>query len=299
MNISQLRTFSAVISEHSMTAAAQKLYLTQSAVSQQIRQLEVDLGIELLVRGVRQITPTPAGSILYEYAKKILNLVEQAEIAVQTVGAEAKGPLRIGTLNSIGLQLISQNFGLFLKNNQEVTVKLTYAQGLKLLQQLQEGQLDVIIVPESKKEFQVSTQSLESRLIIQDEMWLVAGQSQADVPDEIQIHEIVKHPIVHLSEEYPGFENTLNKELKKSGVNARPIFESSNVGTVKRVIESGAGWGFLPAHSVRKQIRQGRMRRIELMDFEYKVELVAYYPSDLKSSKVVEVFFKSLQGQFS
>src|SRR5687767_5540419 len=113
MNLQQLTTFIAVLNEKSMTAAAQKLFLTQSAVSQQIRQLEDELGIELLVRGVRQVTPTPSGEVLLDYAKRIQFLVQQAELAVQTVGAEVKGPLRIGTLNSIGLHLISPTFGLF------------------------------------------------------------------------------------------------------------------------------------------------------------------------------------------
>jgi DNA-binding transcriptional LysR family regulator len=102
-NLYQLTTFVTVISEGSMTAAADKLFLTQPAVSQQIRNLEEDLGVELLVRGVRQIKATPQGEILYEYAKKILQLTQQAEIAIKSIGAELKGQLRIGTLNSIGI----------------------------------------------------------------------------------------------------------------------------------------------------------------------------------------------------
>ena len=65
LNLYQLQTFVTVVSEGSMTAAADKLYLTQPAVSQQIRALEEELGVELLVRGVRQIKATPQGEILF------------------------------------------------------------------------------------------------------------------------------------------------------------------------------------------------------------------------------------------
>lgn len=299
MNLHQLQTFSTVLVEKSMTAAAQKLFLTQSAVSQQIRQLEEELGIELLVRGVRQVAPTPAGSVLADYAKKILYLVNQAELAVQTVSAEVKGPLRIGTLSSIGLQLISPMFGLFLKNNEEVSVRLTYGPGPKLLDALGSGEIDLAIVPDPGKEFGgMSATSYETRPLIEDEMWLVANiPSLVGAQPLESLKNLLDYPIVWLTEEYPGFEHHLQKELKKEGVVMRPIFESANVGTVKRVIEAGAGWGFLPAHSVRKQVRSGRMQRIEIKDYNYPISLKAYYPKNLKSAKVLEVFLRAMQGQ--
>jgi DNA-binding transcriptional LysR family regulator len=299
MNLHQLQTFSTVLVEKSMTAAAQKLFLTQSAVSQQIRQLEEELGIELLVRGVRQVAPTPAGSVLADYAKKILYLVTQAELAVQTVSAEVKGPLRIGTLSSIGLQLISPMFGLFLKNNEEVSVRLTYGPGPKLLDALGSGEIDIAIVPDPGKEFGgMSATSYETRPLIEDEMWLVSNiPSLVGAPPLESLKNILDYPLVWLTEEYPGFEHHMGKELKKEGVVMRPIFESANVGTVKRVIEAGAGWGFLPGHSVRKQVRSGRMQRIEIKDFSYPISLKAYYPKNLKSAKVLEVFLRAMQGQ--
>ena len=299
MNLHQLQTFSTVLTEKSMTAAAQKLFLTQSAVSQQIRQLEDELGIELLVRGTRQVAPTPAGNVLAEYSKKILHLVHQAELAVQTVGAEIKGPIRIGTLSSIGLQLISPIFGLFLKNNQEVSVKLRYGDGATLLHALDSGDLDVAIVPDAGREFGgISSATYEQRSVLEDEMWLVANIPQVVEGTTLsRLGQITEQPIIWLNQEFPGFENFVQKELKKQGVNLRPVFESSNVGTVKRVIEAGSGWGFLPAHSVRKQVRMGRMRRVEIENFSYPINLTCYYPKNLKSAKVLEVFLKALQSQ--
>ena len=63
MNLQQLTTFCKVLSEGSMTAAAEKLFLTQPAVSQQIRALEDEMGVSLLVRGVRQVKPTMQGQL--------------------------------------------------------------------------------------------------------------------------------------------------------------------------------------------------------------------------------------------
>src|ERR1700739_229465 len=104
MNFQQLTTFCTVLSEGSMTAAAEKLYLTQPAVSQQIRNLEDELGVGLLDRGSRHAKPTVQGQLLYDYAKRIIALTQQAQVAIQTMGEGVKGSLRIGTLNSLGLQ---------------------------------------------------------------------------------------------------------------------------------------------------------------------------------------------------
>ncbi|MGE5085139.1 MAG: LysR family transcriptional regulator, partial [Bacillota bacterium] len=125
-NLYQLTTFVTVISEGSMTAAADKLYLTQPAVSQQIRNLEEDLGVELLVRGVRQIKATPQGEVLFDYAKKIIHLTQQAEIAIKSIGNQMKGQLRIGTLNSIGLHLMSPIVGRLMRHNPDLSLKIDY-----------------------------------------------------------------------------------------------------------------------------------------------------------------------------
>src|SRR6185312_17465955 len=119
-NLQQLTTFCTVLSEGSMTAAAEKLFLTQPAVSQQIRNLEEEMRVDLLVRGVRQVKPTLQGQLLYDYAKRILHLTQQAEVAIQTISQEMVGDLRLGTLNSIGLYLISPIVGLFLKHNSKL-----------------------------------------------------------------------------------------------------------------------------------------------------------------------------------
>lgn len=280
-----------------MTAAAQKLFLTQPAVSQQIRALEDDLGVELFVRGSRTMKPTAQGQLLYEYAQKILNLIEQAKVAIQTMGVEVTGPLRIGTINSIGLHLIGPVFGLFLKNNKNVKVHLQYGVGLDLLRFLEKGELDLAVLPDIQKEYGSHSQEFNKELISRDEMWLVTAGTDRESPSQLTFLEYSKSPIVYMTDQYPGFENYLHREVKKAGGHLRPVFESSNVGTLKRVIESGLGWGFLPRHSIRKQVQTGRLRKIEVENFFYGVDLFCYWPKNQTIAKASEVFLKALTQQ--
>lgn len=294
LNFYQLTTFVTVISEGSMTQAADKLYLTQPAVSQQIRQLEEQMGVELLVRGVRQVKPTLQGEILYDYAKRILQLSQQAEMAVKAIGAQIKGQLRVGTLNSLGLYLLGSTVARLMKYNPELQLKVEYGVVPDLLKQFKKGQLDLLIVPELEKEYGVQSIEAESRFLQTEEMWLVASSKETQVPRHIKLEELRSQPIVNFVSEYDQF----NQQIKNSVQGpTQVVFESSNVGTLKRVIESGLGWGFLPSHSIRKQVRSGRLTRVMVEDFKYEFEIFYYSSLDASKKSFLDAFYQAIQGQ--
>jgi LysR family transcriptional regulator, transcriptional activator of the cysJI operon len=299
MNFQQLITFCTVLSEGSMTAAAEKLYLTQPAVSQQILNLEEELNVELLVRGSRQAKATAQGQILFDYAKRIIALNQQAQVAIQTIGEAVQGTLRIGTLNSLGLYIISPVVGLFLKHNSKLNIKLDYEDGLTLIDQFNKDQLDVIIIPDAQAEYQTQLDNADKKLLMKDEMWLVGTGKDPSIPTEIQLKEIGSHPIVRLSEKFPNFQTILNSKLADQKSLLTPVFETTNVGTIKRVIESGLGWGFLPAHSIRKHVRTGRMTAVPIVDFQYPMNVQFYSKkgTGLEQERVFEVFYRALLQQ--
>jgi len=294
-NLYQLTTFVTVIAEGSMTAAADKLYLTQPAVSQQIRNLEEDLGVELMVRGVRQIKATPQGEVLYEYAKKIIHLTQQAEIAIKSIGNQMKGQLRIGTLNSIGLQLMSPIVARLMRHNPDLMLKIEYDRGDELIKAFKKSIYDIIILPEVKTEFDAELENCEQKFLLKEEMWLVGSSKDEKMPQQIQSKDLGAFPLVNFTEEFPHFNTLLSEKIKDT--RTTQIFESSNVGTLKRVIESGLGWGFLPAHSIKKQVRSGRLNRVYVKDLHYELDLMFYYKKNSEAKALIEVFYQTLSQQ--
>jgi LysR family transcriptional regulator, transcriptional activator of the cysJI operon len=297
VNFQHLTTFCTVISEGSMTAAAEKLYLTQPAVSQQIRNLEEELEVELLQRGSRQAKPTAQGQILYEYAKRIIALSQQAQLAIQTMNVEVEGTFRIGTLNSLGLYIVSPIIGLFLKHNSKLIVHLTYNNGQELIDSFDRGEIDIMILPDAIVEYGIEPKNAEKKLLLQDEMWLIGSGKDAQLPQDIEVQDLLIKPFVKIMERYPNFEKELHKALTKVGVELQPVFETVNVGTLKRVLESGLGWGFLPAHSIRKHVRTGRLNAVPVSDFSYTMNVYYYYKKNLldeNSKRMSEVFYRAL-----
>jgi DNA-binding transcriptional LysR family regulator len=282
------------MAEGSMTAAAEKLFLTQPAVSQQIRNLEDELGTELLVRGVRQVKATLQGQILYDYAKRILHLTQQAQVAIQTMSQEIAGHLRVGTLNSLGLYLVSPIIGMFLKHNSKLRIKLSYGSGDKIINEMRNNAVDVVILPEMKSEFGVEFPDFEKRLLFKDEIWLAGSGRDTSLPSSIEMKQYVARPVVSFTDHYPGFRSLLERKITENKLNILPVFETENVGTLKRAIESGLGWGFLPAHAIRKQVRAGRIAQIQVDDLKYSVNVNLYYRKDARTEQMHETFFQAL-----
>ena len=297
LNLYQVQSFVTVISEGSMTGAADKLFLTQPAISQQIKNLEDDLGVDLLVRGVRQIKPTLQGEVLFDFAKRILQLSQQAEVAVKAMGAELKGQLRVGTLDSIGVQLMSPIVSRLLKYNPELNIKVEYGRGEDLLARYRRDELDVLILPDVQNEFGTELENSDKKFLFQEEMWLVGTGKDIDIPRQIYVDEYTRYPVILFSGEYPHFNRSLQAALKDTKTKVSPTFESTNVGTLKRVIESGLGWGFLPSLSIKKQVRMGRLIHVHVKEFSYKLDFCFYSKKSAELKSITEVFFQALQQQ--
>ena len=294
MNLQQLSTFCTVMAEGSMTAAAEKLFLTQPAVSQQIRNLEDELGVELLVRGVRQVKATLQGQILYDYAKRILQLTQQAQVAIQAMSQEISGHLRVGTLNSLGLYLVSPIIGMFLKHNSKLRIKLTYGSAEKIISEMRNQAVDVVILPEMKAEYGIEFPDFEKRLLFKDEVWLAGSGRDTTLPSSIEFKQYAARPVVNFTDHYPAFRNQLDRKMTECKSVISPVFETENVGTLKRAIESGLGWGFLPSHAIRKQVRAGRIAQIQVEDLKYAVNVNLYYRKDAATQQMYETFFQAL-----
>lgn len=292
LNLSQLQTFVTVAAEGSMTAAADKLFLTQPAVSQQMKNMEDDLGVELIVRGSKQIKMTAQGEILYEHAKKILSLAQMAEVSIKSIGAQLRGELRIGTLNSIGLHLMSPVVSRLLKFNPDFKIKVDYSRGEQLIQNYKKGELDVLVLPEADKNFGSALNDSKAQVLFSEEMWLVGSGKDEFYPLQIQLNDIKKIPYVHFSNEFPDFDRSL---YTRTGT-LQSVFESSNVGTLKRVIEYGLGIGFLPSHSIKKQVRSGRLNHVRVTDFEYKMNFNYYYKINSATAETAQILFQALTG---
>ncbi len=146
MKLSQLEYVYEVSRCGSMTAAANKLFVTQPTLSQQIMNLESELGVKLFVRLSRSVIPTPAGEEFLIYAKRILSDVEKLKESMADYSTLRRGRVRIGMLSTFGCFNIINKLAIFKKENPNIDTRITVDQSKHLIEMMASHQLDVAFV---------------------------------------------------------------------------------------------------------------------------------------------------------
>lgn len=297
LNLQHLVTFCTVLTEGSMTAAGNKLSLTQPAISQQIKGLEAQLKVRLLERGSKVVKPTVQAQLLFDYAKKILNLSHQARAAMHSLGGSISGHFRIVTINSLGLYLVSPIIGMLLRNNPKLKIDLIYGSYAQAVNAMRNGTVDISILPDLKTESGFELSQFASQFLIEDDIWLVGSGKESLGAPSIEVKDLPNRPIVTFSDIYPQFKLQLDKQLKEAQTKLEPVFISDNVGTLKKVIESNMGWGFLPAHSIKKQVRARRLNHVLIKSLSYATKLYMYHSVDNPNKEALNMLFLALKHQ--
>ncbi len=299
MDLQQLMTFCTVISEGNMTAAAAKMSVTQPAVSRHIRHLEEVLSAKLFVKGPRETRLTVQGELLYNYAKKILSLTRQVETAIKTMSTELEGDIQVATLNSIGLNFITPIIGTILNPDQrKLKMGLFYGTGSEVIEKMKNQEVDIAILPNLPEEYNLDIPKYQAQFLFKDEMLFVGSGKDSSLPKTMSIKQIGLRPMVGFKNLFPKFRYHLHQSAKQNQVEIQPpVFESNNVGTLKKIVEVWMCWGFLPSHSIYKQIRMGRLSVIQLEEINYSMNITAYYKKgqSVKTQKIIDTFLMMIQ----
>lgn len=161
MLLKQLEYFVCVVDNNSFTQAATEQYVSQSAISQQIKALEISLGVELIVREKRSFHLTPAGQYLYRSGKKLLERFHDVKVETIRIGTDARVSLRIGYLNRYSGIAMQQTVIRMAKRYKNLDIRMYSGSHEELYGMLQDRRVDVAF----NDQWQVLSDDYESQLI--------------------------------------------------------------------------------------------------------------------------------------
>jgi len=161
MLLKQLEYFVCVVDNNSFTLAATEQYVSQSAISQQIKALENSLGVELMVREKRSFHLTPAGQYLYRSGKKLLERFHDVKVETTRIGTDARVSLRIGYLNRYSGIAMQQTVIRMAKRYRNLDIRMYSGSHEELYGMLQDRRVDVVF----NDQWQVLSDDYESQLI--------------------------------------------------------------------------------------------------------------------------------------
>ena len=236
MTIRHLEIFVQVYREKSITRAAEKLYMTQPAVSVAIRELEKQYDVALFERLGRRLYVTGAGEALYARAVQMLEEFHGLE-----QGLERKTALRVGSSVTLGNFLLPRVAAEWQMRHPESPLQVTVANGGRLQQMLRDNLLDVAVI-----EGAVNGAELETRPFRQDRLVLVLPQEHPlAVLEHITLAQVLEYPLL-VREEGSAGRHCLEQVLGRRGLQADRRWESIDTQALLRAVAQGLGVAFLP-----------------------------------------------------
>lgn len=150
MELKHLRYFAAAVEEGSIAGAAQRMHVAQPAMSRRIRDLEITLGCDLLVRNIRGVSPTPAGMELYRSTLALLDSVGHTIQNVRRIGQAQRCEARLGLVQTARKYAFIQTALTTFKKNDEGSATFEWGPSSRLAQALRQGNLDITFLYEHR-----------------------------------------------------------------------------------------------------------------------------------------------------
>ncbi|MFV5213728.1 LysR family transcriptional regulator [Azonexus caeni] len=283
----RLQVFHAVAKHRSFTRAADALFMTQPAVTFQIRQLEEQYSTRLFERRHGSIDLTPAGELVLEYAQKILALSDEMDTRVAELTGEMRGPLLVGASTTIAEFMLPRVLGEFNALYPQVRARLIVANSESIESRVAEHSLDVGLI-----EAPARLSGLSSQICCEDELQVVCvpdyplAEFKALQPADLADYEFISR------EPGSGTRAITDAYFRDHGVKPESLKTQMELGSpeaLKGVVSTGLGFAIVSRAVVAKEIRLGELLGIPLSP-PLKRSLYLVHPQDRFQSKLLSTF---------
>ena len=292
MHLETLKVFCDVVETRSFSIAASQNYVTQSAVSQQIRMLEEKYGKQLLERTRNNVQLTPAGEILYQVSKEIVQRYGELEARLQAVAKVVAGTVRVATVHTIGLYELSAQLKRFLKAYPQVQLQLEYSRSNKIYDDALKGGIDIgIVAYPSRRPGITLIPFREDRLVL-----VCSPQHPLAKHKQVSIKKLDGEALVGFERDIPT-RRLVDGLLRRHGVRVSYAMELDNVETMKRVIEIGTGIAILPEPAVRPEVKAKSLAAVQLSDELFLRPLGIIHRHGKHFSPATEKFIEFLRSE--
>ncbi|HHJ15147.1 MAG TPA: LysR family transcriptional regulator [Gammaproteobacteria bacterium] len=252
MDIAALKAFIAVADSGSFSAAAERLFLTQPAVSKRIAALENELGARLFDRIGRTVTTTEAGNTLLPRAQSILVELEDSVRVISNLSGAVHGTLRFGTSHHIGLHRLPPALKQFSRKYPQVRLDIRFMDSEAACTAVEQGELELGIVTLPPD----PAPGLSTELVWQDPLnIMVARNHPLARKRKVRLNDLAQHPAI-----LPA-SNTYTRQIaaqafRRLGLELDIALSTNYLETIRMLTSVGIGWSLLPATMLDRQLKK-------------------------------------------
>jgi DNA-binding transcriptional LysR family regulator len=272
----RLKVFRIVADELSFTRAAEKLFLTQPAVTMQIKNLEDELRLRLFDRTGQRIALTEAGRVLRGYAARIAALSDEAEQALAGLRGETAGKLALAASTTIAQYLLPALVGDFLRENPGVELHMMSANTADVVASLVAGRVSLGLIEGPAGRSDVKTEPfLDDRLVL----ITPPGHEWAEM-GEVGAEKLEDAPLI-LREHGSGTRDVVERALRKAGLDfkkLRVIIELDSTEAIKSAVRAGLGVGFVSESALSREIALRLLKTVRVRKLDIRRQFLFVYP---------------------
>jgi DNA-binding transcriptional LysR family regulator len=285
----RLQVFHAVAKHLSFTKAAETLFMTQPAVTFQVKQLEEQLNTRLFDRAQGRISLTPAGQLAFEYAERILALSAELDTRLREMGGQTAGPLFIGASMTIGEYVLPQLIGEFKARFPAVVPTLFVGNSEAVQERVAERTLDLGFI-----EGDSHLSSLQNEVCCEDELQVVCAPSHPLAREAGALPtSLTQYPYVS-REAGSGTRAVVDRYLQQVGVSPESMNRVVELGSpeaIKGLVATGLGFAIMSRVIAAKELQLGQLVQVPLSPPLLR-NFSVVYPKERFHSKLVAAFLQ-------
>jgi LysR family transcriptional regulator, transcriptional activator of the cysJI operon len=255
----RLKVFRTVAEHLNFRKAAEHLFLTQPAVTQQIKALEDDIGLRLFDRSGNRVSLTPQGTLLLSYAKKLAALVSEAEQKLGARDGKVSGDLFLGASTTIAQYVLPRLLGAFLAEHPLVQFSLHSGNTEEIVQFLLDNKLSIGLIEGPARHRAIRTEHF-----MEDELVLITSPAYASA--RLSRDELVSSNFL-MREQGSGSRRVVELALEKAGLKLKSfkkVMDLDSTEAIKSAVEAQLGIGFVSQWAIAKELELGALKIAEV-----------------------------------
>ena len=257
MHIETLKIFCDLAELQSFSKTAEKHLLSQSAVSQQLAQLELTHKCQLLNRKKRPLALTAAGQLFYDACKDIVERYEQLRSELSSLQKSSAGRINIAAIYSIGMHTLPNYVKKFMVKHPNVNVHIEYFSAGRIYELILAGDVDIGLVAAPKRDKRLEVYDFEDEPLV-----LVCSPKHPLANEsEVDIHKVQFERFIGFEKDVPT-RIWIDNILQRYNIVVRPMMEFDNIETIKRAVEINSGISILPRTAIVQELGSGTINAI-------------------------------------
>jgi DNA-binding transcriptional LysR family regulator len=284
LTLRQLQVFEAVARHLSFTRAAEELYLTQPAVSMQVKQLEGAVGLPLFEQLGKKIHLTEAGQAMHRYSRTIAEQLREAQQLIEELKGIEGGRLRITvatTVNYFATRLLSA----FCQRYRGVRVSLDVTNREHLLRQLETNETDIVLMGQPPADLDVVAEPFMDNPLV-----IIAPPNHALARQRGIPLKRLQQEIFLMRERGSGTRMAMERFFAEHGITPSSSIEMTSNEAIKQSVEAGLGLGIVSAHTLELELEVGRLKVLDVESFPIMRRWYVVHRRGKRLSAVAQAF---------